>query len=146
VRIRSLLHSRGFESTSDLLSRFPAKPYVDLAADLGNDMAALQLEWMQFEEAKEQGKLRDAAMDSLARELAGHLREGWGRGTQVDFNTAGVFADWVTRLEDYDPDLVPRAEAVWQALHELRPPEGWKPEGPDNPLLAFAFDKGWPRA
>jgi hypothetical protein len=112
------------------------------AERLGDDVAAFQLEWMHFEEGK--NDIRRLAMDSLARDVKSHLPAGWRHGTKGDFDTAGAYADWVVRLEQQQPEIKPKAKAVWAALEELHPPVGWLPSGPDDPFIVDAFSRGWP--
>jgi len=144
AKLLSHLQQAGFDTVTDFLAQFPAEPYVELAERLGADVAALQLEWMQFEEARCRGGIRFAAMDSLPRELRYHLPGGWRGGTKGDFDTSGAYADWVVRLGQQAPDVEPKAKAVWAALEELRPPLGWLPTGPNDSFIVDAFLRGWP--
>jgi len=144
AKVRSRLHEIGCETVHDFLARYPGEPYRKLVSRLGGDVAALQLTMMQLEESGEQGGLRDTAKDRLARLVNGHLKKGWAQGQHADFNTAGVYADWVTELERFQPYARQFADAVWQALLSIPPPAGWKPSGADDPILTDAFDRAWP--
>jgi len=144
ARLKARLESLGSHTMTEFLGRVPSEPYLKVAQMLGEDVAALQLEWMQFEEAREQNTIRYVAMDSLARELKYHLPTGWRYGAKGDFDTASVYADWIVRLEQYDRNLKAIGKAVWQALEERTPPVGWSPSGPEDRLLVAAFAKGWP--
>lgn len=147
ARIRGRIHALGCETMGDFLNRHPAEPYHKMARGLGVDVAAAQLSRMQFEEATDAGALRLAALDGLARVIKNHLKRGWDVGRHVVFNTAGARADWLVLLEFRAdaPHLLPRGEAVWDALKALDPPQGWLPDGPDDPMIQAAFDKAWPR-
>jgi hypothetical protein len=120
------------------------EPYVKLAKRLGGDVAAVHVMWVQFEEAEHRGRVRNAAMDGLARELTAHLKRGWGRGLHRQFNAAGADAGFLTLLDHAHRECRPLAEAVWRALQDLCPPTGWLPSGADDPLIVAAFAKGWP--
>jgi hypothetical protein len=144
AKIRARLQETGCESVAAFLGQFPAEPYTKTAERLGNDVAAFQLEWMQFEERKGENDIRSLAMDSLARDVSAHLPSGWRPSAKEDFETAGVYADWVVRLQQAQPEAAPKAKAVWAALEALQPPVGWKPSGPDDPLIVSAFGKAWP--
>jgi hypothetical protein len=144
VKVLSRIHAVGCDTVRAFLTRFPAKPYIYLAETLGNDVAAAQLEKMQFEEANKCGSIRDAAMDSLPREFAHHLPGGWRGGARGDFDTASVFASWETHLHMLDPALQGKAAAVWAALESLQPPLGWKPTGASDHFIDAAFAEGWP--
>jgi hypothetical protein len=146
ARLRSSLHSLGCETVQDFLVRYPAEPYLKLVKRLGDHVAALQLVRMQFDEARQSGRVRDAAKDCLCRELVGNLKRGWGMGVRADFHMAGAYANWVTELERCQPDTRPLADAVWRVLNEMCPPWGWLPDSPDDPFLASAFARGWPQS
>jgi hypothetical protein len=136
--------AEGCCTLSEYLARFPGRPYIELAQGLGEDVAAVQLEWIHVAEAKEQGHLRRMAMDSLARDINGYLPSGWRHGAENDFETALAFSVWAVRLKQCVPELESKLDAVWDALEELRPPVGWTPSGPDDEVICKAFSKGWP--
>jgi hypothetical protein len=117
-RIRERIHSLGTERVTDFLERHPAEPYFKVARRLGNDVAAVQLARMQFEEASDRDEVRQVAMDGFSREVVENLKRGWGVG--------------------------PKGDAVWNSLKEIQPPRGWLPSGPNDPLIQAAFARGWP--
>jgi hypothetical protein len=143
-RIRLLVNPHGCTTIADFLSRYPAEPYTKLAGRLGDDVAPIQLSWMQFEEAQEQDCVRGASMDCLARCLAGNVKRGWLNGRHFEFNAAGAYAFWVGEIKRVRPDLESTAWDVWRELKALNPPQGWLPGGPNDPLIRTAFDRGWP--
>src|SRR4051794_35375021 len=96
ARTRSRLHSLGFETVGDFLARYPCESYLKVVKRLGENIAPMQITWMQFWEAQQQGQVREAAKDCLAREITTRLRRGWGQGVRVDYRTSGVYARWVT--------------------------------------------------
>lgn len=146
ARIRGRVHSVGCETVGDFLKRHPSEPYFKVARRLGDDVAAVQLSQIQFEEIADASELRRAAMDGFSREIAEHLKRGWGVGRHVDFNTAGAYTGWIALLQfrAEAPHLVPRGDAVWNELKALNPPQGWLPSGPDDPIIQAAFAKAWP--
>jgi len=144
AKFAARLHSLDSSSATELLSRHPGKPYTEVAAELGDDVAALQLEWAQFEEALRQNNLRFVAMDSLARDLRDMLPNGWKEVAKGDFDTSRVFGSWSTRLTMARSELEPQVIAVWSALKDSSPPPGWKATGPNDPIILAAFNKGWP--
>ena len=142
ARLLSRVQSMGSRSILDFLDRFPAEPYIKVARRLGEDVAAVQLARMQFEEASGPAAFRRAAIDGLAREIAEHLKRGWGVGRHADFNTAGVHTGWMTLLRfraSAPPEIVRKGDAVWEELNRLDPSRGWLPNGPDDAILAAAF-------
>jgi hypothetical protein len=150
ARILSRVQSYGYERVSDFLNTFPCEPYVHVVNRLGDDVAAIQVECIQFEEAEKLGCMRAAAVDSLVRDLTWHLKEGWEGGVRGNFNTSGAYVDWLCRLEGVSRNLPPNAHLkrqglmVWDALEELQLPAGWLPTGPADPFIQTAFARAWP--
>jgi hypothetical protein len=150
IRLQARVHSLGYEHVSEFLKRFPREPYVEVVKRLGDDIAAIQLECAQFDEAARRANVRDSAIDSLVRDLTWHLKTGWEGGAKGNFNTAGAYVDWLQRLEGpsrnlpSNADLRERGQKVWSALEALRPPLGWLPTGPHDSLVEAAFAAGWP--
>lgn len=144
ARIRSRVIALGCETVTEYLALYPSEPYVAAAQRLGDDVAALQLEQIHFAEGDVNNRIRSVAMDSLSRDLNRHLPSGWRAGALGDFDTSGACAEWITRLVMHTDELKLRANAVWDALEQSKPPKGWSPGGPNDPLIVAAFEKGWP--
>jgi hypothetical protein len=143
-RLRDRLRSFGCATVSELLEQHPGVPYLEIARRLGEDVAPVQLEWTQMEEARRSNAIRQAAMDSLARDIRGHLSDGWKASSSDDSQTVLAIVWWMIRLEQADSGTRPKAEAVWEALKGSCPPVGWKPTGCTDKILLGAFDKAWP--
>ena len=143
-RLAARLPALGYGTLQQLLEKNPAISYVRLAEMLGDDVAALQLVWTQFEAAKSQGTIRQAAKDSLAREINGHIKRGWATVRHADFRRAHAFAAWCGPVRDGHPDGERLANNVWDTLISLNPPADWLPGGPDDPFIVQAFDAAWP--
>jgi hypothetical protein len=144
AKILSRIREVGFESVTNYLAKFPAMPYMRVAEKLGEDVAAVQVAQVQFEEAKGMRKIREAAIDSLPRDLNYYLKDGWRHGAKNDFDTSSAFAVWATRLDQLSLGLKDTVDAVWAALEKLQPSTGWRPGGGNDPLIQKAFDEGWP--
>lgn len=146
ARLLDSVRAEGAHAVTDFLARFPGEPAIQVAKRLPGNVAAVQLELLQFEEAERAGRLRDAAKDAFCRLIRDNLKRGWGRGRHAEFNTASTYADWLSLLEfrALHPELRPVGDAVWQALLQLAPPDGWLPSGSEDPLIVAAFNAGWP--
>jgi hypothetical protein len=144
TKVRSRVHSVGSETIGEYLARYPAEPYHKVARRLGEDIAAMQLVFMQFEEAQESAAIREAARDCLARELADKLKRGWGHKVHLDFNRANAFSSWLVHVKEFAPQYEKNCHAVWDALAKLPPGDTWVPTGPADSTLASAFEAGWP--
>lgn len=144
ARVAARVSALVYPSVMAFLESIPAVPYVAAADQLADDVAAIQLERMQFEEALRAGSVRQAAIDSVVRDANYHLPGGWPANPSGHFHVAGVYADWVTRLMGIQADLEAKGKAVWAALTALSPPAGWLPTRVDDPLIVAAFERGWP--
>lgn len=154
-RVLERVREMGYQSVSDYLKARPGVPYLDLAEELSRplaggeygDVAAVQIEELQYLEAESEGKLREAAMDSLVRILRDRLGQGgWNEGAGADFKRAWAYASWSGLVSRCGEDRVAEAYAdkTWEALKELSPPRGWLPSSPEDPYVVAAFNKGWP--
>jgi hypothetical protein len=145
-RLVAAARKTGAASIGDFLSQHHSVPYFKLVRQLGDEFAAVQLQQLQFAEAEDTGQLRAAAADGLCRILCDRIKRGWGRGMHFQSNLAGAYAEWLSLLEYRagHPELRECGQAVWQALVQQSPPEGWLPTRPDDPLIVAAFTSGWP--
>jgi hypothetical protein len=143
-RVETRVRAAGFSNVGDFLANFPAEPYLMLAKKLGDDVAAIQLEWIQWANLRTEKEIRNLAIDSLPRAVVGHLPAGWPANPKGDFKVACAYSEWITRIEQQSPSLKPKAKAVWEQLKALDPPRGWRPSGPDDRYVVHAFISGWP--
>src|SRR6185369_6431862 len=89
-RIKARLSAHGYENMTNFLIDRPAVSYIEIADLLGKeDVAAFQVEWLHYEEAVTARTLRQAAMDSIVRDIAHNLPCGWKDDPRGDFHTAG---------------------------------------------------------
>ena len=143
-RLLCRFENSGHECAWAYLAGHPAEPYSLIAAKLGDDIAPLQIEWLQIEEAREKGAMKTFAMDSLARDLKHFLPTGWRSSARDDFDTARAFATWSTRLEQAMPELSGTTTAIWNAIEKQIPYTGWIPTGPNDSYIQQAFLLEWP--
>ena len=146
-RLQGRLADLGCETVTDFLGMFPVESYIDVAKRLGSDVAAVQLVWGQFDEAKAAGRVREAALDHLVRSLAEAMkRKGWGVGIHWDRIRARGFSTWSAAIKGHFPgEYDDQVEAVLAALKTSPPPEGWRPQGNCDPYLIAALETGWPQ-
>ena len=135
-RIYDGVRALGYASVTEYADASQAASYRELATRLGDDVAIVQLEVLLRDEAKERNSSERFARDSLARLLREYCPEGWGSDDNFTFRAARAFARWVSMLGDgYES----AADRTWTVVKRQRPPQGWYPEGPDDPLLKSAF-------
>lgn len=145
-RLQEVLRNKGFETLDEFLKRCRGEPYVSVVKRIAPWVVAMQIVRLQMLEAKQSGALREAAMDSLARELKFRLPHGWADDVASESNAAGAFADTgASIVVDGDAKhLEGVMSRVYRAMKSLSPPMGWQPSGPDDPLIREAFNLGWP--
>ena len=144
--LRDAISSKGFSNPADFFVKYPTASYTTLARTLGPSIAPLALVKLRYQLARHEGSLREAARESLIRELNGHLKRGWGVGTNARFHCASAFSFWLNGFKEYaysgdDESLLLK---VWDALTSSKPPTGWHPTSCNDPLITAAFEKGWP--
>lgn len=140
------MEAKGFATVSEFARHNIGASYVQLARSLGDHVAAAQLEMLHFDEARKLHVVREMAKEYLARSILSTIKHGWNKGLHFNRMQANAASDWITAFEfrAFMPELTERARAVWAALKENSPPDGWRPTGPDDPYITAAFDKVWP--
>ena len=143
--LREAVHSLGFSSLTDALAAMPGRPYGEVANRLGN-VAPIQVIAIQFREARQSGRVRDAAKDSLCRNLVERLPNGWRVGEKSDWQSVLALSSWSSEIKVTGecPELESTLFAVSSALRATPPPTGWIPLGPHDRIIESAFDLHWP--
>ena len=129
-RVYQRIGELGFHSLSEYFASRPMVPLLDLADELGFDIAAVQLELLWFREAEARGQLAHALGSLLIRSIRDELPDGWSRGEDFDFRLVGAFASWGQMaccvLSESQRDQ------VWDCLRSLSPGPGWLPVVPPD--------------
>lgn len=141
-RVERRLAEAGFASVRDFVNQRAGVPFADLVQELG-ETAEVQLCELYLAGMVEAGLLREAVRELLARKIIHRLPAGWG--ADYELPRALVYADiqLVLRRTEASARVTPRMERVWEALRSMNL-EGWLPTGPDDAILAAAFQQGWP--
>jgi hypothetical protein len=134
--ITKKLIDAGHTSVTEFADTWPAHTLVELATMVGG-VSAIELEACLREEARESGSLLHFARSYLVRCLRENLAAGWGGGSQADFDVASAYGHWKSGL---GVGAAADAERAFRKLKELRPPDGWLPEGEHDPLIEAAFE------
>jgi hypothetical protein len=141
------LNELGYKTVSELFASYPGEPFGRVYRRLFDGtrddrsvhfpMMFLKLSYER--EAKESGKLRLFAIDSLVRSFVEHGGPGWRKGSNWNDRLARVYSSWHVPA-GHDAECT----RVWDALKQLDPPIGWKPTSVEDEILARAFQAGWP--
>ncbi|MBS0261518.1 MAG: hypothetical protein JSS02_06130 [Planctomycetes bacterium] len=140
-RIHTSVRSLGFADLTQLLDSMPAAPYSEVAHHLGK-FAPIQIVAVQFKEARLANRVRDAAKDSLSRNLNEQLPGGWGSGNNADFKQASALANWFSELTVTGECGIFK-DVANEILEHFDAPFGWKPNGPNDPVIEKAFNQWW---
>lgn len=142
--VRSRCETLGFDSLTSLLEFYSDESYTRLGERL--ETVPVNIYVLQFEEAKNHGRIRDAVKDSFVRHVNGFFPDGWDNSQEAEFKRAGAVSDPVAdaksiaRLGEY----IDRIRAVANLLFTKRIPDGWRPKNIEDPIIEEAFDNGWP--
>nr|WP_239578755.1 NUDIX hydrolase [Archangium primigenium] len=125
----------GYNSLTAFAEARPTASLVALAEELGQgDIAAVQVFSGLVAEAERSRRVTRLVRGQLVRELSQHLPLGWPPvlDGETRFDVAHALARWGTYTPDTHQERVSR---VGDALMNTPPPPGWRPLGPDDPLL-----------
>lgn len=145
-RVAQSVRRLGFGSMPQFLGTMPARPWAEVARCLGDHIAPIQIVSVLYAEAKPLGKIRDAAKDALCREIVEELPDGWGVSENADWKAALALGTWTSNImvTGQCPELEPILDRIVDRIRDNPPPAGWRPSGPDDPLITSIFDAEWP--
>jgi hypothetical protein len=131
---------REFASARAYVDASPGKSLEQLAAVLGLEgVHDGHLHLLLWEEAVRHRMIEHCARDLLARDLCCGLDGGWSR--LLESPRAGIFYQWEKAL----PSNYQSAGAdIYLVLKNIAIPDGWRPDGADDPILMAVFRNHWP--
>jgi len=134
VRLHERVRDRGYDSVTAFAEARPTASLAELADELGEDIAGVQIFQVLVDEAERSHRLTRLVRGQLVRELSESLPDGWPAvmDDEARLEVAIALGSWaaftpVTHKE--------RADQVMAALRANPPPPGWRPLGPDDELL-----------
>lgn len=149
ARLQELVRARGYGSVSEFVDAHPLLSLVQLANDLGGgDVAAVQLETVLVDEARAADIVERRARDLLTRKLA-MLSGGWpgppsARTREEEARVMDALSGWTPQtLPEMTADHVVALGTA--LLRSTTIPVGWRPTGPDDPVVVELFEQFWPR-
>lgn len=145
ARIYSCVKRLGYNNVRDFVVSRPCKTWLELADELDRQaVAGIQVQRLVYEEALERNDILGFAKDCIVRELWRRIPTGWSTGDEFLSKVSGAYAGWITSLEDSYQD---HADRAWDWLKEQPIPEGWLPEGSNDPWIEAMFrETGFPGA
>lgn len=112
---------------------------------LNRGVSAIGLVMAIYEEASIKGVVRQTAKDLLIRKIHERFPEGWS--SQGDVHPLVKIGRWDSEVSNYghDSKIAHFASCIMRNLTiDHPPPEGWKPEPRNDPLIDELFDRYWP--
>lgn len=132
-RIYERVQSLGFDSVTAFAEAKPTDTLLQLAAALGDDVAAIQLEGILFSEAEKSGRFDRFARGLLVRSIRQWMPAGWNSSEQFELARADAFASWAVTMRKFQD--TPHIDGVWNVMRSLDVPDGWLPQGPNDPVI-----------
>ena len=134
VRLYERVRERGYTSLTAFAEARPTASWVELAEELGEDVAGVQVFKGLVEEAERNRQLTRLVRGQLVRELSESLPNGWPAvmDDANRFKVAKALAAWSAYTPETHEERVKQARA---ALRAAPPPPGWRPLSPDDELL-----------
>ena len=142
-RVTGLVQSMGYPDLESFLATMPAVSYIDVADEIGHGVAPIQVLCVQFKEAKSRNVVRRAAMDALTRHAIEQFPIGWGIDERPEYRAASALGNW-TASSVVSGDCGEYENLLQRIAHSFKPPKGWIPTGPDDPVIIAAFEEHWP--
>lgn len=138
MRLYERIAALGFHSLSEYIDSRPMVSLIDLARELGPNVAAIQLETSWCREAYKHGRMKQLLGSLLIRQIRDAVPGGWATGDPFVSELADGFASWAWVAKE----LLPQAERnfVWECLRSLSPPPGWLPVVPHDELTAVVIE------
>ena len=143
-RAKNALRELG-QSPLEFLSANPGVAQIELAKRLGRGTNALGLIHAIYEEAAQNGVVRDVAKDLLLRTIHTQFSEGWRTGGPVSAYVK--LSSWHNHIKDFlsDPQAASAANQIlFEVAIDRQPPELWLPKYPTDALIDTLFDRFWP--
>lgn len=128
------------------LEYLAANPFLSktqLVETLGHGASGFGLAMAVYEEAASKGIVRDVAKNLLIRKLHEEFSAGW----TSKHNSTRNLGFWDSEVAKYghDPRIEHYVEKIIRHLTvDHPPPEGWKPQWENDPLIDELFDCYWP--
>jgi hypothetical protein len=135
TRVAGRVRELGFADFTTFAGARPKATYFQLAAEVGDGAAPVQIAWLLYDEALASGGIVDFAKASIVRELRHYLTEGWSGAPGGSLGASKAYAAWSSTMDDA---FGPIADATWGRL-KIAAYGGWVPDGPTDPVVAAGF-------
>jgi len=133
------LNAVGAADVTSFAAKWPSDTFVELAARIGPEVTALDVERLMREEALRVNAIDAFARTALVRYLRQRIPAGWQRGEDWKFRHARAFGSWSAALGDRWRE---QKDAVWDAINgSMLVTPGWLPRDTTDPVIVAAFSK-----
>lgn len=129
----------------EFLAANRAASIVELAKRLNRGASAIGLTMAIYDEAARNGVVRGTAKDLLIRKIYQEFPKGWF--IEDSIHTAVKIGSWDYDIKKYVLDASVARYAI-SIINHLTiahpPPDGWKPQPENDPVIDELFDRYWP--
>jgi hypothetical protein len=146
-QVLAAVHELGYTDMFTFVRAYPTEGFYDLGKRLDDLAPPAMLSILYYRDAVLCGDIRSAAIDGLIRSFHDICPAGWNNprpGLMPEINEINLISTWEVELKAVDERFPPLAQAVFNAIWYSYPPKGWKPTGPEDPIIQRAFEIGWP--
>jgi len=144
-RATKALAEAGHNSALSFLDANPGVSTLELGKRLNRGANALGLINAIYQEAEQIGCVRQVAIDLFARTILAEYPEGWTSSGNVRASVR--IGSWDYHIAKFvkDENAAKYAVLISKDLAiDHPPPEGWKPESINDPLIDALFARFWP--
>ncbi len=134
VRLYERVRERGYDSLTSFAEARPSAPLYQLAEELGEDVAGVQILTGLLAEAERRKQVTRFARGVLVRMLSESIPDGWPAvmDDEARVEIALALGSWTAYTPESHKE---RARRAGDALLATPPPPGWRPLNADDELL-----------
>jgi hypothetical protein len=137
AKVYRRVKEKGHLSVREFAESLPTKSYVELAEELGEDVAGIQIEAVLADEYQNANELVRFIKSNLVRSICDNFPNGWNTEEDSSLKQAYAYAEVSSTFLGNAKIIV---ENGWNNL--VKSPKlykGWLPKNADDPILTEAF-------
>jgi hypothetical protein len=137
AKVYQRVKEKGYSTVREFAESLPTKSYVELAKELGEDVAGIQIEAVLADEYQNANELVRFIKSNLVRCLNKFVKNGWDVDEDFDDTRSSAYASWASSFVGNGRNI---AEKSWKSLKNSNNlHRGWLPKDADDPILTEAF-------
>lgn len=136
-RIYARVKERGYSSVKNFAEERATKSYIELAEELGEDVAGIQIEAVLADEYQDANELVRFIKSNFVRSIWKNFPNGWDIDENPTLKRAYIYGKVSSSFTEIIQNKI---EKGWNNL--VKSPnlyKGWLPQNADDPILTEAF-------